>query len=168
MMGPRQRSAAPPPPSTRMSSTRTPRRCAQRGFTLLEIIVVVMIIGLLATVVMQNLSGRVAEARVTKAQADVRALEASLNMYKLDNFQFPSTEQGLRALVERPVAAPEARNWRDGGYVTSLPQDPWGNPYQYLHPGQHAAIDVFSLGADGKSGGDADAADVGNWDPQRP
>lgn len=144
------------------------RHRTQHGFTLLEIIVVIVIIGLLATFVVQNLAGEVDRARVTKAQADVRALESAINMYKLDNFQFPSTEQGLRALVERPNAAPEARNWRNGGYVTSLPQDPWGNPYQYLSPGQHAAIDVFSLGADGKLGGDGDAADIGNWDPQRP
>ena len=140
----------------------------QRGFTLLEIIVVIVIIGLLATVVVQNLAGEVDKARVTKAQADVRAIESALNMYKLDNFHYPSTEQGLRALSERPSSTPEARNWRNGGYVTSLPRDPWGNPYQYLSPGQHGTIDVFSLGADGKAGGEGDDADIGNWDPQRP
>lgn len=153
-----------------MPRTLRPRPSVARqgGFTLLEIIVVIVIIGLLATVVVQNLAGEVDKARVTKAQADVRALESALNMYKLDNFHFPSTEQGLRALTERPNVPPEARNWRAGGYVTSLPQDPWGNPYQYLSPGQHGAIDVFSLGADGKAGGDGDDADIGNWDPQRP
>lgn len=145
-----------------------PSAARQAGFTLLEIIVVIVIIGLLATVVVQNLSGEVDKARVTKAQADVRALESALNMYKLDNFRFPSTEQGLRALAERPTAPPEARNWREGGYITTLPQDPWGNPYQYLSPGQHGTIDVFSLGADGKVGGQGDDADIGNWDPQRP
>lgn len=139
----------------------------QSGFTLLEIIVVIVIIGLLATVVVQNLAGEVDKARVTKAQADVRALESALNMYKLDNFHFPTTEQGLRALSERPNLPPEARNWRSGGYITALPQDPWGNPYQFLSPGQHGTIDVFSLGADGKVGGDGDNADIGNWDPQR-
>lgn len=147
---------------------RRPSFARQGGFTLLEIIVVIVIIGLLATVVVQNLAGEVDKARVTKAQADVRALESALNMYKLDNFRFPSTEQGLRALSERPNTPPEARNWRNGGYITSLPQDPWGNPYQYLSPGQHGSIDVFSLGADGKVGGDGDDADIGNWDPQRP
>jgi len=150
---------------TRRPSASTARR--QGGFTLLEVIIVIVIIGLLATVVVQNLAGEVDKARVTKAQADVRALESALNMYKLDNFRFPSTEQGLRALTERPNSAPEARNWRNGGYVTSLPQDPWGNPYQFLSPGQHGTIDVFSLGADGKAGGEGDDADIGNWDPQR-
>jgi general secretion pathway protein G len=145
-----------------------PHRARHGGFTLLEVIIVIVIIGLLATVVVQNLAGEVDKARVTKAQADVRALESALNMYKLDNFRFPTTEQGLRALSERPTAPPEARNWRAGGYITTLPQDPWGNPYQYLSPGQHGSIDVFSLGADGKVGGQGDDADVGNWDPQRP
>jgi len=147
-----------------------PRTRARRhsGFTLLEVIIVIVIIGLLATVVVQNLSGEVDKARVTKAQADVRALESALNMYKLDNFAYPTTEQGLRALQQRPATPPEARNWRVGGYITALPQDPWGNPYQYLNPGQHGTIDVFSLGADGKVGGDGENADIGNWDPQRP
>lgn len=151
----------------RRHPARPSRARPQAGFTLLEIIIVIVIIGLLATVVVQNLAGEVDKARVTKAQADVRALESALNMYKLDNFHFPSTEQGLRALTERPSTPPEARNWRAGGYVTALPQDPWGNPYQYLSPGQHGSFDVFSLGADGKAGGDGDAADIGNWDPQR-
>lgn len=144
-----------------------PRNAPQSGFTLLEVIIVIVIIGLLATVVVQNLAGEVDKARVTKAQADVRALESALNMYKLDNFHFPSTEQGLRALTERPVTPPEARNWRSGGYITALPADPWGNPYQYLSPGQRGAIDVFSLGADAKVGGEGDNADIGNWDPSR-
>jgi general secretion pathway protein G len=139
-----------------------------RGFTLLEIIIVVVIIGLLASFVVQNLAGEVDRARLTKAQADVRTLEASLNLYKLDNFQYPTTEQGLRALVERPTLPPDARNWRSGGYVTSLPLDPWGNPYQYLNPGRRGGFDVFSLGADGKLGGEGENAEIGNWDPSRP
>ena len=145
-----------------------PRRRRTDGFTLLEIIIVIAIIGLLASFVVQNLAGQVDKARLTKAQADVRALEAALNMYKLDNFQYPSTEQGLRALKEHPTLPPEARNWRAGGYVSSMPADPWGNPYQYLSPGQHGAFDVFSLGRDGKLGGEGEDADIGNWDPQRP
>ena len=143
------------------------RRAAQ-GFTLLEIIIVVVIIGLLASFVVQNLAGEVDRARLTKAQADVRTLEAALNLYKLDSFQYPTTEQGLLALIERPAAAPEPRNWRNGGYVTSLPKDPWGNPYQYLNPGRHGGFDVFSLGADSKLGGEGEDAEIGNWDPSRP
>lgn len=139
-----------------------------RGFTLLEIIIVVVIIGLLASFVVQNLAGEVDRARLTKAQADVRTLEAALNLYKLDSFQYPTTEQGLRALVERPTLPPEPRNWRTGGYITSLPQDPWGNPYQYLTPGRRGGFDVFSLGADGKLGGEGEDAEIGNWDPSRP
>lgn len=134
---------------------------------MLEIIIVIMIIGLLATFVVQNLAGEVDKARVVKAQADVRTIESALNMYKLDNFHYPSTEQGLRALIEQPTQPPEARNWRAGGYINSLPLDPWGNPYQYLSPGQHSAVDVFALGADGKVGGEGNDADVGNWDTQR-
>lgn len=149
----------------RPSSARSRR--PQQGFTLLEVIIVVVIIGLLATMVVQNLSGRVEEAKVTKAKADIQALESALNLYKLDNFRHPTTEQGLRALVERPTLPPEARNWKDGGYVSRLPQDPWNNPYQYLSPGEHGAFDVFSLGADGKAGGDGENADIGNWDAQR-
>ncbi len=143
-------------------------RRAARGFTLLEIIIVVVIIGLLASFVVQNLAGEVDRARLTKAQADVRTLEAALNLYKLDSFQYPTTEQGLLALVERPTMPPEPRNWRTGGYVTSLPKDPWGNPYQYLNPGRRGGFDVFSLGADGKLGGEGEDAEIGNWDPSRP
>lgn len=142
-------------------------RRAMRGFTLLEIIIVVVIIGLLASFVVQNLAGEVDRARLTKARADVRTLEAALNLYKLDSFQYPTTEQGLLALVERPTLPPEARNWRTGGYITSLPKDPWGNPYQYLNPGRRAGFDVFSLGADGKLGGEGEDAEIGNWDPAR-
>lgn len=149
-----------------MRPSHLPR--AQRGFTMLEIIVVMLIVGLLATVVVQNLAGRVDEARVTKVKADLQSLEGALNLYKLDNFQYPSTEQGLRALAERPGLPPEPRNWRDGGYIPRLPLDPWGNPYQYLNPGEHGAIDLFSLGADGKAGGDGADADIGNWDPPKP
>jgi general secretion pathway protein G len=141
---------------------------AMRGFTLLEIIIVVVIIGLLASFVVQNLAGEVDRARLTKAQADVRTLEAALNLYKLDSFQYPTTEQGLLALVERPTLPPDPRNWRTGGYVNSLPKDPWGNPYQYLNPGRRGGFDVFSLGADGKLGGEGDDAEIGNWDPARP
>lgn len=138
------------------------------GFTLLEMIIVVAIIAILATVVVVNTSGRVEEARISKVKADLDGLETALNMYKLDNFSYPSTEQGLKALAQRPGGAPEARNWRTGGYVKRLPNDPWDRPYQYLNPGRHGAIDVFSLGADGALGGEGEDADVGNWDPNNP
>jgi general secretion pathway protein G len=141
------------------------RQRHSRGFTLIEMIIVVAIIALLATIVTVNLTGETDKARLAKAKADLAGLETALNMYKLDNFHYPSTEQGLRALVQKPAGSPEPRNWRNGGYVRQLPADPWGNPYQYLNPGRHGAVDVFSFGADGALGGEGENADVGNWDP---
>lgn len=133
------------------------------GFTLIEIMVVVIIIGLLAAVVLPNVLGVADEARVTKAKADIRGLEAALERYKLDNFYYPTTAQGLEALVSKPAGDPQPKNYRAGGYVKSLPTDPWGNPYQYLSPGSHSDADIFSFGADGAAGGDAEGADIGNW-----
>ena len=134
-----------------------------RGFTLIEIVIAVAILAVLAAVVMPRVIGRVDEARVARAKSDVQALVTSLNLYKLDNFNFPSTEQGLEALVAQPGGQPEARNWKQGGYIERLPSDPWGNDYQYLSPGQRGSIDVWSLGADGQLGGEGPDADVGNW-----
>lgn len=136
---------------------------ASRGFTLIELLVVVMILGILATVVVVNVMDRPDEARVAKARQDVRALVTALNLYKLDNYVYPSTEQGLEALVRRPSGQPPAPNWKQGGYVDSLPRDPWGREYLYLNPGAHAEIDVYTLGADGESGGEGVNADIGNW-----
>lgn len=133
------------------------------GFTLMELLVVVMILGILATVVVVNVMDRPDEARIAKVKQDIRALTTALNMYRLDNFQYPSTEQGLEALVSRPAGQPPAPNWRSGGYIESLPSDPWGNDYVYLNPGVHAEIDVYSLGADGAPGGEGINADIGNW-----
>lgn len=133
------------------------------GFTLMELLVVVMILGILATVVVVNVMDRPDEARIAKVKQDIRALTTALNMYRLDNFQYPSTEQGLEALVSRPAGQPPAPNWRSGGYIESLPSDPWGNEYVYLNPGVHAEIDVYSLGADGAPGGEGINADIGNW-----
>jgi len=103
------------------------------------------------------------EARVTKAKQDIRALERALQMYKLDNFHYPSTDQGLEALTQKPSGSPEAKNWRKGGYLDRMPKDPWGNPYQYLQPGVHGDVDIMSYGADGRPGGEGIDADIGNW-----
>jgi len=140
----------------------------QGGFTLIEIMVVVVILGILAAFVVPNIMDKPDEARIVKAKQDIRALESALSMYKLDNFYYPSTQQGLEALVTKPSGEPEPRNYKSGGYIKSLPKDPWGNPYQYLAPGtKNAEFDIFSLGADNRPGGEGSAADVGNWDAAR-
>ena len=134
-----------------------------KGFTLIEVMVVMVIIGIMAAMIAPKILGRAGEARVVKARSDIRALESALGMYKLDNFNYPSTDQGLAALKQNPGGSPPPRNWRKGGYVERLPKDPWGNPYQYMSPGTHGEIDIFSLGADGQLGGTDDNADIGNW-----
>lgn len=134
-----------------------------RGFTLLEVMVVIVILGILASLVVPNLLGNKEKADQQKVVTDLVALENSLDMYKLDNSVYPSTEQGLQALVSKPAGTPEPRNYRNGGYIKRLPQDPWGNEYQYLSPGEQGEIDIYSLGADGQEGGEGTAADIGNW-----
>ena len=134
-----------------------------RGFTLIEIMVVVVIIGILAAIVAPNIFDQPDRARIVKAKQDIAAIESALNLYKLDNFVYPSTQQGIEALVAPPQGDPPARNWKPGGYLKSVPKDPWGNPYQYLSPGVKGEIDLFSLGSDNKPGGDGAAADIGNW-----
>ena len=136
---------------------------ASRGFTLIEILVVVVILGILAAIVVPRVMERPGEARVTRARQDIQGIVTALSMYKLDNFAYPSTEQGLEALVTKPSGQPDAPNWK-GPYLERTAKDPWGHPYQYAQPGQHGSIDVYSLGADGKPGGDGEAADVGNWE----
>ncbi len=135
---------------------------AARGFTLIEIMVVVVIIGLLAAIVAPNVIGNIDQAAVTRARQDVRSIETALNLYRLDNFRYPSTDQGLQALVSNPGdnAAP---NWKAGGYLDRVPSDPWNNPYQYSNPGQRGEFDVWSFGADGQPGGEDVDADIGNW-----
>lgn len=135
----------------------------QAGFTLIEVMVVVVILGILAAIVVPRVMDRPDQARVVKAKQDVRALESALNTYRLDNFHYPSTDQGLQALVEKPSGDPPAKNWKSGGYVSRLPKDPWGNAYLYLNPGRHGSIDIYSLGADGQPGGTGMDADIGNW-----
>ncbi|MCU1756784.1 type II secretion system major pseudopilin GspG [Pseudomonas helleri] len=142
----------------------TLRTSTQRGFTLIEIMVVVVIIGVLGAIVVPQFMSRPDQAKVTAARADIQAISTALEMYRLDTFNYPSTQQGLEALVTRPSGTPLARNWNPQGYLKSLPVDPWGTPYQYLNPGTHSAgYDLFSFGADGVQGGEGFATDIGNW-----
>lgn len=134
----------------------------QAGFTLIEVMVVVVILGILAAVLVPKIMDRPEQARIAKARQDIRALEASLNLYKLDNFVYPSTDQGLEALVQKPDTPPEPAHWKQGGYVDRVPVDPWQNPYQYLNPGVHGSIDIYSLGPDRQPSDD----DIGNWNIQ--
>lgn len=138
----------------------------QNGFTLLEVMVVVVILGILASFVVPNLLGNKEKADQQKAVSDISALEQALDMYKLDNSVYPTTDQGLEALVSKPSGSPEPRNYRNGGYIKRLPQDPWGNEYQYLSPGDNGTVDIFTLGADGQEGGEEVATDIGNWNIQ--
>lgn len=147
-----------------MDSQRMQRRRFARGFTLIEIMVVVVIIGILGALVVPKLLGRTGESRVTAAKVDIKTLQGALNLYKLDNQRYPTTEQGLQALVTKPTSGPAANGWKAGGYIDKLPNDPWGNPYQYLSPGIHGEVDVFSYGADGQPGGAGEDADVGSWE----
>lgn len=133
------------------------------GFTLVEVLVVLVIIGLLASIVAPNVLQRVDEARAQKVYADFKAIEIALKIYRLDNFNYPTTEQGLDALVEKPSLPPEARNWKQGGYLEAVPVDPWGSPYLYLSPGELGEFDLYTLGADGVTGGVDQNEDLGNW-----
>ena len=136
---------------------------AARGFTLIEIMVVVVIIGLLAAVILPNVFGRVAKAQVARAKADIRGIETALTMFKLDNYKYPNTDLGLTALSQRPND-PSIRNWPEEGYLKTVPKDPWQNPYQYVFPGTRGqAYDLYSFGADGQEGGEGDNADLGTW-----
>jgi general secretion pathway protein G len=137
---------------------------AARGFTLIEIMVVVVIMGILAALIVPKLMGRTDDARIIAAKQDIATVMQALKLYKLDNQRYPTTEQGLQALVTKPTTGPAADGWKTGGYIDKLPKDPWGNPYQYLSPGIKGELDVFSLGADGQPGGVGNDADIGSWD----
>ena len=133
------------------------------GFTLIEVMIVIVILGVLAALIVPKVMGRPDEARIAAARQDIFTIMQSLKLYKLDNRRYPTTEQGLVALVQKPSQAPLPQNWSAGGYLERLPNDPWGQPYQYLNPGLHGEIDVMSFGADGQPGGQGVDADIGNW-----
>ncbi len=135
----------------------------QLGFTLIEIMVVIVILGILASLIVPKIMGRPDEARMVAAKQDMSSIMQALKLYKLDNQRYPTTEQGLQALVTKPSSTPEPKNWKAGGYLDRLPVDPWGNTYLYLYPGVHGELDIMSMGADGATGGEGNDADIGNW-----
>ena len=149
-----------------MQPLRSNMALRQRGFTLIEIMVVVVIIGILGAIVVPQFMSRPDQAKVTAAKTDIQAIATALEMYRLDNHSYPSTQQGLDALSKRPSGLPAARGWNPQGYLKSFPVDPWGTRYQYLYPGVHSRdgiYDLYSFGADGVTGGEGVAADIGNW-----
>ena len=147
-----------------MNAQSFPAATRARGFTLIEVLVVVAILGILAAIVVPRILDRPDEAKRVAAKTDIGAIVQALKLYRLDNGFYPSTDQGLAALVQRPAAEPNPANWKAGGYLERLPKDPWGSDYQYLQPGVRGEIDVFSLGADRARGGEGSGADIGNWD----
>jgi general secretion pathway protein G len=145
------------------------KRFKQAGFSLIEIMVVIVIIGLLVAIVAPNVLERADEARVQKVKSDFSNFGTALKLYRLDNFSYPSTEQGLKALVEKPTLEPVPRNWKQNGYIEKLPDDPWGRPYLYLQPAEFGKgeYDIYTLGADGVTGGEDQNADIGNWQDEK-
>ena len=141
----------------------TPPPSREAGFSLLELMVVVVIMSILALVILPRIIDRPDQARVARVQSDLAVISSAVKLYRLDNFRYPTTEQGLRALVNRPASEPVPRNWAQNGYIDRLPKDPWGGVYQYLSPGVHGDFDIFTLGADGVAGGSDTNADLGTW-----
>jgi general secretion pathway protein G len=139
---------------------KLPRRSAENGFTLIELLVVIVIIGLLGTIVAINVFGALGTSNVAKAKADIATLEQGLEQYRLDNLTYPSTSDGLNALLAPPAGLAQPERYRQGGYIKKLPNDPWGKPYQYAAPGRKGAFDIYSLGADGQTGGEGENADL--------
>jgi general secretion pathway protein G len=152
--------------TTTMRTKVMNNRMRQAGFTLVEIMVVVIIIGLLAGIVVPNVMDNLDKANVQKARADFSSLQTALKLYRIDNFNYPTTEQGLEALVSKSSIAPVPRNFKASGYIDNLNKDPWGNDYQYMSPGQGHEYDIYSLGADGVTGGEGQNADISVWDEQ--
>ena len=147
--------------SSHPSLAQRARRRLAAGFTLIELMVVLVIIGVLAALIVPNVLDRADDARVTAARTDIANISQALKLYRLDNQRYPSAEQGLQALIAKPTTAPVPGNWRP--YLEKLPNDPWGHPYQYLNPGIKGEVDVMSFGADGQSGGEGKNADIGSW-----
>lgn len=145
------------------SQTVVARDRRDAGFSLLELMVVVVIMSILALVIMPRIIDRPDQARIARVQTDLSVLDSAVRLYRLDNFRYPTTEQGLRALVEQPGSDPIPQNWAANGYIDRLPKDPWGGEYQYLEPGIHGEFDIFTLGADGVAGGTGADSDIGTW-----
>lgn len=160
-LSPRSVPMKPSTTHTRLSSRFPDSRSG--GFTLIEIMVVVVIMGILAALVVPKLMGRTDDARIAAARQDIATVMQSLKLYRLDNHRYPTTEQGLQALIVKPVNGPSADGWKSGGYLDRLPKDPWGGDYQFLSPGIHGDVDVFSYGADLQPGGVGNDADIGSW-----
>jgi len=148
---------------THQKTAATAASTGQQGFTLIEIMVVLVILSILAAIIVPKIMTRPEQARLTKARQDTRSLESALQLYKLDNYHYPTTDQGLEALVTKPELPPIPQRWTEGGYIDRLLKDPWGNDYRYLNPGVHGSIDVFSMGPDGEPGNNDD---IGNWNQE--
>ncbi|MDX1817941.1 type II secretion system major pseudopilin GspG [Marinobacter koreensis] len=146
-----------------MKSKTMNKLSRSQGFTLIEIMVVMVILGLLVAIVAPNIMGRSDEAKVTIAKTQLKNIQSALDLYRLDNSQYPSTQQGLEALVSKPSGSPEPKNWNPEGYMKNVPEDPWGNEFQYVSPGTEGPYDLYSYGSDGQEGGEGDAADLSVW-----
>ena len=143
--------------------TRQTRPANSTGFTLIEVMIVVVILSVLAAMVVPRIMSRPGEARIVRAEHDIRAIEAALDLYRLDNFRYPTSAQGLAALVSKPTGSPATPNWNSDGYLKKVPKDPWGTPYRYRQPGEHSPIDIYTYGADDKQQGEGEDTDIGNW-----